>query len=309
MIIMTVVTKYITAFMNLIKCYKNWPAITMSYMLKRNPRELVLRTGQRLPSSVDFYALMRLMLSGWKIEDVDKEFMSILNTSGVRMKCRLSMGADLRNLVEIYLDRCYGSDFAGKVVIDVGMVKGDSSVYFATQGARLVIGVEHFPPSFSLALENIGANRLRDRILPLLAALSSSEGSTDLTVSPESPQINSITPADNSYWNFDPGANNKRITIRVEGITLIDVVRRFNLERIDFLKLDCEGCEYRVIRNLSTELLGKLREIVIELHNGPQDLPELLRKQGFEVSLEDSNQSVGYLHAIRLSSCSAGASV
>jgi hypothetical protein len=84
MIIMTVVTK-INAFKNLIRCYKNWPAITMSYMLKRNPRELVLRTGQRLPSTVDFYPLMRLMLSGWKFEDVDEEFMSILNTSGVRI--------------------------------------------------------------------------------------------------------------------------------------------------------------------------------------------------------------------------------
>jgi FkbM family methyltransferase len=166
------------------------------------------------------------------------------------------------------------------------MGKGDSSVYFATQGARLVTGVEPFPPSFLLALENIGANRLGGRILPLPTALSSFADSTDLAVSPESPQINSITPTDDSYRNFDSGTNNKRITIRVEGITLIDVVRRFNLERIDFLKLDCEGCEYRVVRNLST------LPLVCECDNLPRICLFSFSVRYFSNAVSPLNQSV-----------------
>jgi Methyltransferase FkbM domain len=53
---------------------------------------------------------------------------------------------------------------------------------------------------------------------------------------------------------------------------------------ISFLKLDCEGSEYGILRSLS---LNRVQNIAAEFHSVPGSTPkqgiELLREQGFEV--------------------------
>ena len=45
-----------------------------------------------------------------------------------------------------------------------------------------------------------------------------------------------------------PIEQNSGRSIEVQCCTLADVFGRFNLDRIDYLKLDCEGAEYRYPR-------------------------------------------------------------
>jgi len=175
----------------------------------------------------------------------------------------------------------YESRIEGKVVLDIGMSNGDTAIYFARRGARKVIGLEPSPESFELAVENIRLNKLEDVIIPLNMALSSREGSAELLISSDNPNANSLEPsrALASKIPFD-----SRIQVRTT--TIEALVKQYDLVRIALLKMDCEGCEYGVIRALQPEILGMIDEIIMEFHSGTQDLPQILVRNGFKVDYE-----------------------
>ena len=50
-----------------------------------------------------------------------------------------------------------------------------------------------------------------------------------------------------------------------------------NIKQIDFLKIDCEGCEYEVIKYLSDDFLRtKINKIVMEFHKDLNSTETLL---------------------------------
>ena len=62
--------------------------------------------------------------------------------------------------------------------------------------------------------------------------------------------------ADAEYWaDFRP----------IETVTLERLVEKYNLDRIDFLKLDCEGSEFSILQN--TTMLDRIGVIVGEYHD------------------------------------------
>lgn len=86
--------------------------------------------------------------------------------------------------------------------------------------------------------------------------------------------------------------------MQVRTTTLEEVIREFNLDSIDFLKMDCEGCEYGVINGLSVGTLKKIQEIRMEYHNGHQDLIRKLSNCGFVI--ESAGKKSGYIRATRV---------
>lgn len=67
---------------------------------------------------------------------------------------------------------------------------------------------------------------------------------------------------ENQYDHID--AN---IQKSVNTISLDDIIERYNLDKIDFLKIDIEGYEYEFMENISDETLSKIDRIHIEFHN------------------------------------------
>ena len=61
-------------------------------------------------------------------------------------------------------------------------------------------------------------------------------------------------------------------------------MRRQGIEKVDLLKMDCEGCEYDVLMNLKREELAKIRSMVVEYHNGGERLATMLGRNGYLVS-------------------------
>jgi FkbM family methyltransferase len=149
----------------------------------------------------------------------------------------------------------------GWLVIDIGAFIGDTSLYYAKRGA-FVIAVEPVPSHYDVLVKNIELNpELKDKIIPVNAAISDHDGFIDLT-------IEGIAHGGASqYQNF----SNK---IRVRTLTLKSLLKyieenygiqinRFNLKAIKF---DCEGCEYDVINN-ETDIISHLFDfLVIECH-------------------------------------------
>ena len=70
-----------------------------------------------------------------------------------------------------------------------------------------------------------------------------------------------------------------------ERITLFDepaTAEKINQLQYDFIKVDCEGCEYELIPSLTLEGVS---ELVMEYHKSPDPLVEVLAKKGFNVAL------------------------
>jgi FkbM family methyltransferase len=300
----------LNALLLLHRTYRNWIEIARDYITRKPVNKVVLRTGDSItlsrkpsslsqalrhyhrwydPSIYNLIGLAKLLNKGWKIQSVDSEYVLLSPEPGTLLKCRLNQGTDISLVSEIFVRQVYGSEFEQKVVVDVGAYNGDSAIYFARNGAKLVIGLEPDPRSLELARENVKLNDLNDKVKLLNVALSTRTGESKLGVNAETPNITHIAEPNG---RVDDG-------LEIETITVEEIMKRFNLHNIDFLKMNCEGCEYGIIRTLQTSTLESINEIILEFHNGPLDIPKILSKQGFAVSM--IGHTFGYIRAKRVS--------
>ena len=96
-----------------------------------------------------------------------------------------------------------------------------------------------------------------------------------------------------------------RGSVEVETTTLKDILRGNNIERINFLKMDCEGAEGLIFGNLDEETLSRIDKIVIEFHNhlsclSHVEIAKRLRRAGFTVWIkEDKKPGFGFIYAKR----------
>ena len=93
---------------------------------------------------------------------------------------------------------------------------------------------------------------------------------------------------------------------KVDSFSLGDFVKKNKIEKIDFLKIDCEGAEFEILLNLDKELMKNINRISAEVHeNSNTDsidkLVDFLSKNNFGVSisnlLDDSTTKLSMLYA------------
>jgi FkbM family methyltransferase len=296
---MSIVDKF-----NLIKSVKmhfkvSYFLIFSEYISKRGKRVKV--TVTKSESSLfltlgQMVQLSHLLDNNWKIIEGTDTYVKIKGPQDEFLYCRTQVGFDLGHANEIYLRKVYGADFQGKNVIDIGMSNGDSSIFFAKNGAKRVIGVEPDRRSFDIALTNINESKVNEIVLPLNRALSGQSGMVELIVSESSPNANSID-AENMV-----NVAGSKFKENIEAIGLEEIIDMFNGEHIDFLKMDCEGCEYKVLRSISEGYFSRILNLNLEYHHGLQDIPELLNRDGFNISITESNKLMGYIMARRKTS-------
>lgn len=78
--------------------------------------------------------------------------------------------------------------------------------------------------------------------------------------------------------------------VYIDCITLQDIFKKFNIERRDFLKMDCEGAEYDILFNTPKNVLNKIYKISLEYHHTKSNhlvyrLKKYLEKNGFTVKI------------------------
>ncbi|MCW1297631.1 MAG: FkbM family methyltransferase, partial [Candidatus Rehaiarchaeum fermentans] len=198
-----------------------------------------------------YYFLKKLLDAGWTIADNSEKITLCYQSKSPCIKIRREIQIDLVHILEIFIDKVYGERFHG-TVIDVGAYNGDSSIYFALNGAERVIALEPFPENFELAKENIEINNLEDKIVLLPYAFAREEGEMEFYASKSNPNANSLKPISEitKGIEFD--------VIKVKSISLQKIVNDFKISSISLLKLDCEGCEYDTLPYLSDELYDKI---------------------------------------------------
>ena len=271
----------------------NWVSIFTSVLMKK-PSDIRLWNGSVIKSVKDPYDVIRLIESGYSVEVVNEKIVRV-SKENLKILCRTQTGFDFGHIVEIFENNTYLVDFRNKVVIDVGASNGDSSIFFWKNGASKVIGIEPMSESYELASENIKINRAENSITILNAALSHYSGFIDLQVSSDNPNANSISPT-KAVRSLGIQFDEVR---KIKSMTLAEIIDTYKVEEVGLLKMDCEGCEYDVLKNLSDEVFDKISSIRLEYHEGLQFLPEYLTSKGYVCNYQKS-EGLGILDASKI---------
>ena len=68
-------------------------------------------------------------------------------------------------------------------------------------------------------------------------------------------------------------------------IPLQDIINKYKIPKSSVLKIDCEGCEYDIIENISSETISYFSNIQIEYHLGYKKLKNKLESFGYTVKV------------------------
>ena len=188
-------------------------------------------------------------------------------------------------------------------VIDVGANIGVFGVRTLQRGTGIkVIACEPVPAIFECLQDN--ARRHGDgQFIPLECGISSTPGTARFTYYPNSPALSTSKPdhwtpetleeavdgslknppADLWFIKYLPRFVSKWFALRMRQKaktfectlkTISNLIVEYELSSIDLLKIDCEGAEYDCLVGIDKNDWGKVKQVVVEVH----DIDDGLRK-------------------------------
>jgi len=178
---------------------------------------------------------------------------------------------------QIFLQRVYhfSSSTAQPFIIDCGANIGMTVLYFKTCYPQSEIwAFEPNPQAFALLKRNVEQNQLSNvRLFPY--ALAEQDGYADFYLPPKRGSVNG-----SSMSHYRQGT---RITVETKKLSGL-----LSRRQVDFLKIDVEGDEEKIIRDLNRHMMLKdIEKIAIEYHeinfyHTPLAiLTEAIQKKGF----------------------------
>jgi len=213
-----------------------------------------------------------------EIRDEDERLYRVRLKSGETFVIRKAVCmADMRVIFETFVRREYAEHppLAGKTVLDVGANLGDTSAYYALQGAR-VIAYEPSVELFDLAVRNAALNDVAVEFHNL--GIGCNDCLLEMAIGPRGASPMSVT-----IFPGTTAPTDQRLQERVEihVVPLADVLARVG--PVFLLKMDCEGCEYPALLSLPTQTLRTIEHVFMEYHDSPEPLRHKLEESGFAV--------------------------
>jgi len=170
------------------------------------------------------------------------------------------------------------------IIIDIGAQIGGFTCY-AALNAKMVISYEPDHENFNLLKKNIKINGLNN-VKAFQMGVSNVIGKRDFYVSKNGTANHSLVPFNNA------------IIKTINTTTLERIIKHNNLQRISFLKIDCEGCEFEILKS-SISILNQIEMIAIDSHHGyTKKITSLLKKNGFIIKCKGDliyGKKVGFL--------------
>jgi FkbM family methyltransferase len=181
------------------------------------------------------------------------------------------------------------------IIMDIGANVGVFTVYAASKASEgKVYAFEPVKENFDRLKDNAKLNNLKN-VVAYNAGVSDKTGNKDIMVS-------GINTGGHSFY-ITGGENRQKFSIKT--ISLKDVFAMNKIDRINFLKCDCEGAEYEILFS-APELLKRIDKISMEVHaldekRDVQTMKNFLEKNGFDVRmLYPGNNGLNVLYAKRI---------
>ncbi len=202
-------------------------------------------------------------------------------------------------------DYDFADDPSTYIMLDIGMNVGITSLYKAcdTRFSK-IYSFEPLTPTYHLAIQNIDLNPpLKAKIEAFNYGLSDHD--EDLVVKFTPDHIMSISSEATFDTCFNENVTYEKIRVKKASEVLGPLIHRHMKSSGDkiFLKIDCEGAEYRIMNDLNDSgLLKHVDVAIIEWHGkGPDPIIEILAKSGFFCFISNINSEwdVGLIKATR----------
>jgi len=135
----------------------------------------------------------------------------------------------------------------GDIVVDIGGNYGFFSLYAKQFNPSKIITFEPSKKTFGYLIKNFNSGILHQKAV---SGKSEIKKFSDNTVSTASNKLD-------ESGDYD-----------VEVIGINDLFGYLGVEKIDYLKIDCEGAEKDIFENISKETISRINKMVIEFHSG-----------------------------------------
>jgi len=184
-----------------------------------------------------------------------------------------------------------------KVLLDLGSTIGVFTAYALEQNPNLkCICVEMNPNFHKVCVDTFKDN---PNVIPIHAAIYKESGTT-IPFKSLSEDLYDLgnTIVDNLFID-------QTHTLNVNTISVEDIMKTCDIERISLMKVDIEGYEYELFENLSDEILDKTDKILLEFHrvhdpNRRLNLINRLQIKGFKMKVYDENVNFYNTHMFTL---------
>jgi FkbM family methyltransferase len=185
---------------------------------------------------------------------------------------------DIRFIDEIILKDCYTSSDGFEIrpdwtIVDCGANIGIFTLFAAIQATEgRVFAVEPAEYNCELMRKNIAANGFKN-VHVLRLAISDCSGTGTLL----------LTHPGNEHIHRGTVSNSTVKTEKVRTVTMIELLDSLELNHVDLLKMDVEGMEFDVFKELAW--LERVERVVLEVHlsvGNPGWISQRLKEAGFE---------------------------
>lgn len=260
---------------------------------------LIKPAGNKSPITVDpvtMAFLIGLHANGVHIVDMNPDDLTVrFRIFSDYLTARYQKTSDLFVIGEIYVEKLYDGDYYGKSVIDVGGYIGETALFFAQRGAERVFCVEPASDNLKLLEHNISQSSLKDKIVVIQAAILDKDGSIGFYADDQ--HYHSYHVADIN--DFRQRYANNTATYIIQAMSFQRLLEYTGLEEVDVVKLDCEGSEYDILLGTPDSVLRRVKQYIVEYHNGPDILVKRLEELGYRVREKFRGGAIGLLYADR----------
>jgi FkbM family methyltransferase len=212
-----------------------------------------------------------------------KTFSRICNVVGLNLD--FSKNKDAVDVLKaIFEEREYADyfPFYKKVtVVDIGAHYGYFSIFAAknTSPNSRIFSIEPSQSNFETLNENLKDGKI-ENVTTHQIAIGGENGTLDLYTGRS---VNHSIIGDYALLGSEKN------TQKVEVKTLEQFINENNIEKIDFLKMDCEGAEYSILFHTPAYVFDKITTISMEFHDlknvefTGEEIVKKLRENGFEI--------------------------
>ena len=229
-----------------------------------------------------------------------QQFKEIVQSNDLRLDYKTNK-AVLLILKEVFLERTYADYFPfyeAATIVDIGAHYGFFTLFAAknTDAQARIYAFEPATANFKRLQNNLKAHDL-DHVVAEQFAVSDQNGMVDIYLGRSE---------NNSIFQRGEGASES-----VPAITLAEIFNRYQIDSINFLKMDCEGAEYPILFQLPENLFQKIQTISLEFHDLKKQsytglaLSRFLQKQGYQIvkfnhGRSTQNNNYGWIIATRM---------